>query len=650
MPLRILHLEDSPADAELVHAMLEAGGIDCEIVRADTASSFASALETGSFNLILADFALPSFGGIEGLELARKVCPEIPFLFVSGSMGEEVAIETLKKGATDYVLKNRLARLVPAIERALEESRTRERRQEAEEALRASEARYRLLFENNPQPMWVFDSETLAFLAVNSAACHHYGYSRDEFLGMTIRDIRPPEDVPELFSGLATEPREYQPARVWKHRVKDGTEIDVEIHSHPLVFDEREAQLVLAVDVTQRTQLEQQLRQSQKIEAIGQLAGGVAHDFNNVLTVILGHCELLLKELKADDRVREDIVEIQVAGERAATLTRQLLAFSRKQLLEPVVLDLNEIVRGLEKMLRRLIPEDIIIRTSLATGSPRILADPGQLEQIIMNLVVNARDAMAEGGHITIETTRVEFDAGYTALHSYATPGPQVMLAVSDTGSGMSRDTQARIFEPFFTTKAQGSGTGLGLSTVYGIVKQSGGSIEVYSEPGQGTVFKIYFSEVADEITARRPSDREPVGPVRGSETILLVEDEDGLRVLARRALEMYGYTVLEGPSAESAMQVSEGHEGAIHLLLTDTVMPGRSGPELARILLTERPEMKVLYMSGYTSEGILRRGPLERAMDFLQKPFTPDALVARVRGVLDAPGVGVTPEATPRR
>jgi two-component system cell cycle sensor histidine kinase/response regulator CckA len=762
--IRILHLEDNRGDRLLVRSLFEAEGVDCEFVEAETESQFTAALEEKAFDLILSDYALPSFDGISALRLARERRPDIPFLFFSGTMGEELAIETLKAGATDYVLKDRTSRLLPAVRRALEEARDAAERQRAvgalqesearfeavldsaldavvmmdaegritgwnpqaetvfgwaraealgkplsdtiippryrqahvrglkhfletgegpvlhkrleitamhrdgrefpvelaisvsesagtfnfsafirditerkgaEEALQASEERYRFLFENNPQPLWVFDEESLKFLAVNEATCHHYGYSREEFLGMTIRDIRPTEEVPSLLRRIAAEPAEHQESGVLRHRKKDGTLIEAEITSHPLVFGGRRAQLVLALDVTERRQLEAQLRQSQKMEAVGTLAGGVAHDFNNLLTTILGYSGLVLEQLREEDPLREEIREIQRAGERAADLTRQLLAFSRKQVLAPVVLGLNAIVVDMEKMLRRLIGEDVDLTAMLAPDLWSVQADPGQIEQVIVNLIVNARDAMKRGGKVTIETRNINLDDSYLRSHGYVRLGEYVCLSVTDTGTGMDPQTRSRIFEPFFTTKAPGKGTGLGLSTVYGIVKQSGGSIEVYSEPGRGTSFKVYLPRALAAEKPAAPHVRP--SPLGGSEIVLLVEDEEAVRRLARLVLEKSGYAVLEAGSAEDAQSIVASHAGAIDLLLTDSVMPGMSGPDLARTLRSERPELRVLFMSGYTDDAIVRHGLLTASEAFLQKPFTPEGLARKVREVLDS-------------
>jgi two-component system cell cycle sensor histidine kinase/response regulator CckA len=397
-------------------------------------------------------------------------------------------------------------------------------------------------------------------------------------------------------------------------------------------------------DVTEERSLEEQFRQAQKMEAVGQLAGGVAHDFNNLLTVISSYSEMLLDARPANDSDRADLEEIKHAASRAAGLTRQLLAFSRKQVMQPRVLDLNsEVIGGLEKMLRRLIGEDIELMTTLDKDLDLVRADPGQLEQVIVNLAVNARDAMPNGGRLVIETANAELGNEDAGRHFGAKPGHYVMLAVSDTGTGMSRETMSRMFEPFFTTKEQGKGTGLGLATVHGIVKQSGGDIWVYSEPGEGTTFKVYLPRV-DETVA----EAMVVSPKRyehgGGETILLVEDEDALRSLARKILVSRGYTVLEARHGQEALSLCEGPEPAIDIVLTDAVMPGMSGRALAERLAALRPSARVLLMSGYTDDDMLRRGILDPRMAFLQKPFTPTALAQKVRETLDGPGAVAIP------
>jgi signal transduction histidine kinase len=382
---------------------------------------------------------------------------------------------------------------------------------------------------------------------------------------------------------------------------------------------------------------EKQLLQSQKLEAVGRLAGGISHDFNNLLTVILGYSDIMKRNLQDGHPLRRNVEEIVRASERAASLTRQLLAFSRKQVMQPKVFDLNTVISDLEKMLRRMIGEDVELRVNLQDELDHIKADPVQLEQVIMNLVVNARDAMPRGGKLSIETSNVYLDEAYAREHVSVVPGDYVMLAISDTGCGMSEETRLHIFEPFFTTKEQGKGTGLGLSMVYGIVRQSGGNIWVYSEEGRGTTFKVYFPRVTAHAEEFKRISGALDGP-RGSETILLVEDAELVRNLARQVLEGAGYRVLEAANAEAAIDLCERINGdKIDLLLTDVIMPGMSGNDMSKILLAKQPDMPVLFMSGYTDDAIVQHGVLEAGINFLQKPFTPGALALKVREVLDA-------------
>ncbi len=516
--IRILHLENNPNDHELVRTLLAQDALPSELVRAENRNEYVAALMQGGWGIVLSDFLLKDLDGLTALALSKEHCPDVPFIFVSSVMGEEAAIESLKAGATDYLLKNNLPRLAHAIGRALREAEEKKERRKAE----AGKAR-----------------------------------------------------------------------------------------------------------------LEEQLRQSQKMEAVGQLAGGIAHDFNNMLTIINGYCELLSLSMPPDDPQRANVKEIKCAGDRAAALTRQLLAFSRRQVLEPKVLDLNAVVNNLYKMLQRLIGENIRLATALQPDLDHVKVDPGQIEQIIMNLVVNARDAMPQGGQITIETANVTLDETYTQLQYHVEKGPYVMLAVSDTGCGMDKATQARIFEPFFTTKELGQGTGLGLSTVYGIVKQSKGYIWVYSEVGRGTMFKVYLPRVEGEAITHAPGVVSG-GQLEGSEQILIVEDDQALRELIRSMLMRNGYSVLAENSADAALQICERPESPIRLLITDVVMPGLSGPDLAKRLAAVNPGTRVLYMSGYTDDAIVRHGILKQGANFLQKPFTTEVFLRKVREVLD--------------
>jgi two-component system cell cycle sensor histidine kinase/response regulator CckA len=502
-------------------------------------------------------------------------------------------------------------------------------------SLERSEERYRLLFEKNPLPMWVYDAETLGYLAVNEAAVRHYGYSRAEFLDMRITDIRPREDVDALLEDLK---RRGGPGSVvpgtWRHRLKDGRLIDVEITAGRVVFDGREAALVLAHDVTDRRLLQERLAQAEKMEAIGRLAGGVAHDFNNLLTVISGYASVLLAEPALAGR--PELEEMAHAAEQASALTRQLLAFSRRQVLRPQVLDLNEIVAGMEPMVQRLIGDDVTVGVRLDPELATVEADRAELERVILNLAANARDAMPEGGQLTIETANVVLDEEYVRTHDEGTPGRNVMLAVSDTGTGMTDEVRRHLFEPFYTTKGPGAGTGLGLATVFGVVKQSGGSIYVYSEPGRGTTFKIY-------LPAAEPAPAEPAAAAgepaaeRGSETIMVVEDNDSVRDLVRLLLEERGYEVLVPAGADEAERLCAERPGAVDLLLTDVVMPDLNGRVLAERLAQLSPSLRVLFMSGYSDEAVYSHGVISPNAAFLEKPFTDRTLALKVREVLDA-------------
>jgi signal transduction histidine kinase len=389
-------------------------------------------------------------------------------------------------------------------------------------------------------------------------------------------------------------------------------------------------------DVSDQRRLEEQFRQSQKMEAVGQLAGGIAHDFNNLLTAILGNTQLLLRDLPPGDAMRGDVEEIRKASERAAGLTRQLLAYSRRQMLQPEILDLNVVVADMDRMLRRLIGENIALVTVPAPDLGRVRADPSQIEQVLVNLVVNARDAMSEGGRLTIETTNVDLDASYAQDHLGATPGAYAMLAVTDTGTGMDANVRAHLFEPFFTTKEVGKGTGLGLATVYGIVKQSGGHISVYTELGRGSSFKVYLPRVERPTERPAPPTSRP-GVARGSETVLVVEDDPAVLALSCRALEAEGYTILCASDGTDALRLVERHGGAIHLLLTDVVMPGMSGRELAEQMAVKRAGIRILFMSGYPGDAAVHHGAFVPGSAFLQKPFSPDRLARKVRETLDA-------------
>jgi signal transduction histidine kinase/DNA-binding response OmpR family regulator len=686
---RILHLEDDPADRELIREALGTEGITLEVDQVDTRDEFQAALVQEGVVLVLSDFALPTFDGLSALEIVQKQRPNLPFIFVSGTMGEEAAIESLRRGATDYVLKQRLSRLGPAVRRALDEVAARRKRLEAAEAaekqravgalnndvsLAVSQAlSLRGMLQMCTESMvrnldaafariWTLNAigDVLLLQASTGLYTHLDGPHSRVPVGKFKIGLIAQERQPHLTNDVLNDPRVGDPD--WARR--EGM---VAFAGYPLVVGGRLvgvmsmfSKRVLAQSVLdalggvartiamgiERWRLEEQLRQSQKMEAIGQLAGGVAHDFNNLLTIVSGYSQLLLSQDDLSAATRDKIHEIGQAGERAASLTRQLLAFGRKQVLEPEVLDLNAVVTGTEKMLRHTIGEDIDLGTALDPALARVTADPGQIEQIILNLAVNARDAMPQGGKLTIETANVDLDESYASAHAAVSPGSYVMLAVSDTGCGMTPEVTNRVFEPFFTTKGPGKGTGLGLATVYGIVQQSGGHIGLYSEPGHGTSFKVYLPKTEAEASSRR-SRQDTRGLPTGSETVLLVEDDDSVRALSRGVLEMSGYTVLEANGAAAALRICEQHTGSIQIVVTDVVMPETGGRILVERLGAMRPALKALYVSGYTDDTVIRHGVLEEGTAFLQKPFTPAGLANKVREVLDQPSA---PQSTTTR
>jgi len=512
------------------------------------------------------------------------------------------------------------------------------RRRQAEEALRLSEDQFAKAFRAGPAAMTISALDTGCILDVNIGFLRLFGFQREEVIGKNGAELgiwADLEDRKRFFASL------HASASVRNQKTsfctKAGNRFDSLISAEVISFGGKQCHLSVILDVSEQIRLEEQLRRVQRIEAIGRLSGGIAHDFNNLLTVVLGYSRILLDALKDNPGLRVSVERIDEAAGKAATLTRQLLAFSRQQVLQPKVLNLNTLVINLEDILRRLIGEDIDIRVVTAPNLAMVRADPNQIEHAVMNLAVNARDAMPEGGKLTLETANVFLDEDYAKEHVGVKPGPYVLLSVSDTGVGMQAETLRHIFEPFFTTKGPGKGTGLGLSMVYGTIKQSGGSIWVYSEPGKGTTFKMYLPQV--DATSESSFEQQPLSPnVGGKETILLVEDDPGVRQLARTILTSAGYTVLVAESASHARSLSEAYSGPVNLLLTDIVMPGIGGRELAREITARRPEVRVLYMSGYAVSAISHQGALDVDTSFLAKPLTPALLLSNVRQVLDKP------------
>jgi two-component system, cell cycle sensor histidine kinase and response regulator CckA len=632
-PLRALLIEDSESDAELLLIALRRSGYQVTHERVQTAPTLRRALER-TWDVLLSDYAMPGFDGLDALRISKELAPDLPFIIISGTLGEEAAVAALQSGADDFLLKGKLSRLGTAIERAGRERESGLARRAAEQALRESEARYRRIIETTSEGVWELD-RTGRTVFVNRRMSALVGYSAAELANQPLLDFVHESSRAAVRDCITAREQGASSQAEARLVCSDGRELWVLLDVAPILENESYAgALIMVMDIGLRKRLEEQLRQAQKMEAVGNLAAGVAHDFNNLLSVILGYAQLVIADLKPGDPIKADLEELNAAGERARDLTKQLLAFSRQQVLEPRTLDLNQVLKGMESMLRRLLREDIELSFLTAPHLGRVFADAGQLEQIVMNLLINARDATPGSGKITIETVNTDLSTEYAAAHHGVTAGPYVMLAVSDTGTGMDPATQAHIFEPFFTTKNKDGGTGLGLATVFGIVKQSGGHIWVYSEPGRGTTFRIYLPRTEGALQAAPPSQFPR--NLRGSETILVVEDQEPVRTLMRAILRRQGYNVLEASNGGEALLICEQFPATIHLLLTDVVMPRISGRELAARLAPLRPEMGVMFVSGYTENGIVHHGVLDAGVTFLQKPITPAALCRKVRQFLD--------------
>jgi two-component system, cell cycle sensor histidine kinase and response regulator CckA len=819
IPLHVLLVEDSEDDATLLIRELRRGGYVPTARRVDTAAAFATALETQTWDLVIADYTLPQFSGLAALKLLQDRHQDIPFLVISGIIDESLAVEAMKNGANDYVMKDNLKRLIPAVERELREAQVRRDRHLAEQALAASEAwmrsanaalielarnaklregdlnavfpavtetaarclgaarvgiwlalpdgerfschnlftlssnqhasgmefaveeypiylqalddnmvlsmsdvmtdpraveflaaympekitstldaavrlqdklagiifvehsgpkrqwraeeeafvssiadmvalvlsayeqkrtetalrkseqKYRELFENAIDMIYTMDLDG-KFTSLNKRGELLSGYTRNELLSPLAPPLIAPEYATMTSAHLARKLAGEIENTVYELEIicKDGRRLPLEINSRIIYEGDQPVGIQgIARDISERKHLEEQLRQSQKMEAIGRLAGVVAHDFNNLLTAILGYSQLLLRRLDPNSALRREVLEIEKAGQRAAALTNQLLAFSRRQVFQPQTINLNVVVTDLERMLQRVIGEDIELTTQLDPRLGSVKADPSRVEQVIMNLVVNSRDAMPKGGTLKIKTANITLAEGDLVRLPEAKPGAYVMLAVSDMGVGMDKQLQSRIFEPFFTTKEPGKGTGLGLSTVYGIVRQSEGWIEVHSEPGQGSTFRIYLPQVVEETPKQADIPVPPAHEFGGNETILLTEDDAAVRELVRRMLQLNGYTVLEAHNTQEALALCRDYVGTIALMLSDVVMPQMSGPDLAQQLKALRPQMKILFMSGYADNHLLANANHTRAMPLLEKPFTPETLTRRLREVLDS-------------
>jgi len=692
----ILVVEDSPTQAEALRGLLADAGY--QVALASSGEDGLAQFDAGEFDVVISDIIMP--GAVDGYALCRRIKAgkrrETPVVLLTSLSDPLDIISGLECGADNFFSKSLepvllldrlklllttretrargklrmgvqvffmgreftitsereqiLDLLISTFEDAVRQNRELRQREEELNAAKEELAQYagsledrlRSVLNSVPDVLFSMSRDGGQVHYISPAAAQVFGYGAEEVRADTdvwYRRVSPEDEASVRASlELAVATGKSQTVE-YRFRHRDESVRGIQTTFVPVSDGSGVVSRVdgISRDVTQQRRLEEQFRQAQKMEAVGQLAGGVAHDFNNLLTVITSYGDLLLSDLEATDPRRKDVEEIRKAALGAAGLTRQLLAFSRQQVLEPRVLELNAIVSSAEKMLQRLIGEDIGLVTVLAPDLGAVKADPGQLEQVIMNLAVNARDAMPEGGKLTLETANMELDATYTAEHTPVRPGAYVVLSVSDTGVGMDEQTKRRIFEPFFTTKEQGKGTGLGLATVYGIVKQSGGFIWVYSEVGHGTTFKVYFPRVDEPADVAQRAATLPAS-VRGTETVLLAEDAAALRAVARRVLERGGYTVLEAPSGKTALDLAVEHDGRIHLLITDVIMPEMSGRQLAERLKEQRPELKVLFVSGYTDDSIIRHGILEPGIAFLQKPFSPEVLARKVREVLDSP------------
>jgi len=634
VPVRILFVEDSRDDVELILHELRRSGFTPDHWVVETEEAMRQALADECWDLVIADHSMPHFDAPGALAVLQRSGHDLPFIVVSGHIGEEQAVACMRAGASDYLTKDNLVRLVPVVERELREAA---QRRVAMAALDTSEERYRLLVENSADMITLQDRQGLITFASPSLA-RVLGFRPAEVLGRKLSDFVHEDDVRILASALdEVLVRGYTPLITGlRFRHRDGTWRIVEGSAVRIVESDGKVGLVTTGrDITERIQLEAQLHRAQKLEAVGRLAGGVAHDFNDLLTVILGYSNLLLDQLEEDRILYQEVAEIRRAADRAATLTQQLLTFGRRQVLSPRPVDLNPIIGAQLDTLRQLIGEGVELTLKLEADLASTRVEPGQVEQIVMNLAANARDAMPQGGRLSIETANVELDVA-GARRCAVQPGPYVTLTVTDTGYGMDAATQARLFEPFFTTREPGKGTGFGLSSVYVIVRQCGGNIVVSSEPGRGSSFKIYLPRAEGEAgvePAKLASDE-----ARGDETVVLVEDEPLVKNLVGEVLRKRGYQVMEFINGREALARTKRYSGLIHLLVTDVVMPGMSGIELARHLALGHPEMRILFISGYTDDLVGRQGVLQPGRAFLQKPFTPDTLLRKLRELLDTP------------
>ncbi|MGE0746663.1 MAG: response regulator [Rhodospirillales bacterium] len=637
-PVRVLIVEDSEDDAMLVLREMARRGHRTEHRIVDTAEALAAALAGGRWDLVIADFTLPQFSGARALEMVRARDTEVPFIFVSGSIGEDTAVAAMKAGAQDYIIKGNLARLVPAIERELKDAAARQAKLSAETGRRTAEARFRQILALAADAIVALD-EDRRITVFNAAAERLFGLAAADAIGQGVGLLVPERlaaDYGALFDSFAASPE-----TAWNMneigdvvgRRSDGGEFPAEVSMSKLVEDGRTAYTLIVRDITARKELERQLQQSHRLEAVGQLSGGMAHDFNNLLTIIIGNVELAMGQPELAPETHLNLDQALHAGLRGATLIRKLLAFARRQSLHASAFDLNRLVSEATDLLWRTLGEEIQVSVQLADELAAAFADPAQVESALVNLAINARDAMPNGGRLTIETANAVLDEEYAAQNLDVAPGAYVMLAVSDTGTGMPQDVLARVFEPFFTTKGENKGTGLGLSMIYGFARQSRGHVKIYSEVGHGTTVRLYLPVAEMRPAAATPAaasvDEAPAGA-----TILVVEDNNEVRMVTVAILKSLGYTVVEADTGPAALEVLRG-PAAIDLLYTDVIMPGgMTGVALAREARALRPALPVLFTSGFAGAQIQEIAGPDKVEDFLTKPVRRRDLAQKIREI----------------
>ncbi len=642
-PLRILLVEDREDDTLLaLHVLQQATLGPLEHLRVTTERDLRAALTGRSWDIILSDYHLPTMTGKDVIDVRNAACPDLPVIIMTATGSEEIVAQVMKAGAQDYITKGHRQLLVPAIRRVLSEAETRRALRRAEEALQAVIRRFDRLL--GAVPLTVYESRASGDFGatwISENVLRIAGFPAERFVadpGFWLSRVHP-EDRPRVARELDFLKARGSAAYEYRWQVADGT-YRWFVDCASVVKDASGAPAGVIgswLDVTEHKRVEEMYRQSQKVEAIGQLAGGVAHDFNNLITAILGFGDLALGGFVPEGPVRGYMEEIRKAALRAADLTRRLLVFSRRQPFQPRVCSLNEVVKGLEGMLRRLIGEDVELVVLPGPDLGHVRADPSQIEQVLVNLAVNARDAMPGGGRLVIQTREVDLDEAAARRHEGLQPGPFVTLAATDTGCGMTSEVLSHLFEPFFTTKEPGKGTGLGLATVYGIVKQNGGYIDVSSEPGRGATFTIGLPRTEAEVPVEAAAG--PAVSARGGETLLVVEDEASVRAMVVETLRQQGYVILDAEDGEAAMKVCRESPGPIHLLVTDIVMPKLTGCVVAERAQEARPGLKVLFMSGFTGHPAVEGRQLPAGAVLLRKPFTREALLATVRQELDRPG-----------